>query len=73
MCFIRPIATWYGVIPLTPDRLPPDQMFIITGEDGRQILFVQLKQGVLAALTDKNVNLGLLRIALHDLLRKAQG
>ena len=46
---------------------------IITGEDGRQILFVQLKQGVLAALTDKNVNLGLLRIALHDLLRKAQG
>jgi len=45
---------------------------IITGEDGRQILFVQLKQGVLAALTDKNVNLGLLRIALHDLLRKAQ-
>ncbi len=45
---------------------------IITGEDGRQILFGQLKQGVLVALTDKNVNLGLLRIALHDLLRKAQ-
>jgi predicted regulator of Ras-like GTPase activity (Roadblock/LC7/MglB family)/lipopolysaccharide biosynthesis regulator YciM len=46
---------------------------IITGEDGRQILFGQLKPGILVALTDKNVNLGLLRIALHDLLRKAQG
>jgi len=44
---------------------------IIAGEDGRQILFVQLKQGIMAAVTQKNVNLGLLRIALHDLVKRA--
>jgi predicted regulator of Ras-like GTPase activity (Roadblock/LC7/MglB family)/cytochrome c-type biogenesis protein CcmH/NrfG len=44
---------------------------IIAGEDGRQILFIQLKGGVLTAMTQKNVNLGLLRIALNDLVKKA--
>ncbi len=44
---------------------------IIAAEDGRQILFVQLKSGVLAAVTGKNTNLGMLRIAINDLVKKA--
>jgi len=44
---------------------------IIAGEDGRQIIFIQLKGGVLTAVTQKSVNLGLLRIALNELVKKA--
>jgi predicted regulator of Ras-like GTPase activity (Roadblock/LC7/MglB family)/cytochrome c-type biogenesis protein CcmH/NrfG len=44
---------------------------MISGEDGRQIVFAQLKTGILAALASKNANFGLLRIALHELARKA--
>lgn len=43
---------------------------MIAGEDGRQILFAPLKAGILAAVASKNANLGMLRIALHDLARK---
>jgi TolA protein len=44
---------------------------IVSSEDGRQILFVSLKSGVLVAVTGKGTNLGQLRIAINDLKRKA--
>ncbi len=44
---------------------------LVTVEDGRQILFVSLKAGVLVAVTGKNTNLGMLRIAINDLVKKA--
>ena len=47
------------------------RQIMIVGEDGRQILFVALKAGVLVALTGKNTNLGLLRVAVNDLVKKA--
>jgi colicin import membrane protein len=47
------------------------KQIMIVGEDGRQILFVALKAGVLVALTGRNTNLGLLRVAVNDLVKRA--
>jgi predicted regulator of Ras-like GTPase activity (Roadblock/LC7/MglB family) len=47
------------------------KQIMVVGEDGRQILFVALKAGVLVALTGRNTNLGLLRVAVNDLVKKA--
>ncbi len=47
------------------------KQIMIVGEDGRQILFVALKAGVLVALTGKQTNLGLLRVAVNDLMKRA--
>jgi predicted regulator of Ras-like GTPase activity (Roadblock/LC7/MglB family)/Flp pilus assembly protein TadD len=47
------------------------QQVIVSGEDGRQILFVSIKSGVLVSVTGKGTNLGLLRIAINDLKKKA--
>jgi predicted regulator of Ras-like GTPase activity (Roadblock/LC7/MglB family) len=47
------------------------KQIMIVGEDGRQILFVALKAGVLVALTGKQTNLGLLRVAVNDLVKRA--
>lgn len=47
------------------------EQVIVSGEDGRQILFVALKSGVLVSVTGKGTNLGLLRIAINDLKKKA--
>jgi predicted regulator of Ras-like GTPase activity (Roadblock/LC7/MglB family) len=44
---------------------------IVSSEDGRQILFVSLKTGVLVAVTGKGTNLGQLRIAINELKKKA--
>jgi predicted regulator of Ras-like GTPase activity (Roadblock/LC7/MglB family) len=46
------------------------QQVIITSADGRQIVFVRLKGAVLVAVTGKNTNLGTLRIAINDLMKK---
>ena len=46
------------------------EQIMIAGEDGRQILFVDLKQGVLVAITSTTSNVGLLRIAINDLKKK---
>jgi predicted regulator of Ras-like GTPase activity (Roadblock/LC7/MglB family)/Flp pilus assembly protein TadD len=47
------------------------KQIMIVGEDSRQILFVALKAGVLVALTGKQTNLGLLRVAVNDLVKRA--
>jgi predicted regulator of Ras-like GTPase activity (Roadblock/LC7/MglB family)/Flp pilus assembly protein TadD len=47
------------------------KQIMIVGEDGRQILFVALKAGVLVALTGRNTNLGLLRVGVNDLVKRA--
>jgi TolA protein len=47
------------------------RQIMIVGEDGRQILFVALKAGTLVALTGKATNLGLLRVAVNDLVKRA--
>jgi predicted regulator of Ras-like GTPase activity (Roadblock/LC7/MglB family) len=47
------------------------KQIMVVGEDGRQILFLALKTGILVALTGRNTNLGLLRVALNDLAKKA--
>ena len=47
------------------------EQIIVSGEDGRQILFVSLKAGVLVSVTGKSTNLGLLRIAINELKKKA--
>ena len=47
------------------------RQIMIVGEDNRQILFVALKAGVLVALTGRNTNLGLLRVAVNDLVKRA--
>jgi predicted regulator of Ras-like GTPase activity (Roadblock/LC7/MglB family)/Flp pilus assembly protein TadD len=47
------------------------KQIMIMGEDTRQILFVALKSGVLVALTGRNTNLGLLRVAVNDLVKRA--
>jgi predicted regulator of Ras-like GTPase activity (Roadblock/LC7/MglB family)/Flp pilus assembly protein TadD len=47
------------------------KQIMIVGEDSRQILFVALKAGVLVALTGKQTNLGLLRVAVGDLVKRA--
>ncbi len=47
------------------------KQIMIVGEDTRQILFVALKSGVLVALTGRNTNLGLLRVAVNDLVKRA--
>ncbi|HTB35311.1 MAG TPA: hypothetical protein VK842_10635, partial [bacterium] len=46
------------------------KQIMIVGEDTRQILFVSLKAGVLVALTGRNTNLGLLRVAVNDLVKR---
>ena len=47
------------------------KQIMIVGEDGRQIFFVALKVGVLVALTGRNTNLGLLRVGVNDLVKRA--
>jgi predicted regulator of Ras-like GTPase activity (Roadblock/LC7/MglB family) len=47
------------------------KQIMIMGQDNRQILFVALKAGVLVAVTGNNTNLGLLRVAVSDLTKRA--
>lgn len=46
------------------------QQVIVTSADDHQIIFVRLKAAVLVAVTGKNTNLGILRIAINDLMKK---
>jgi predicted regulator of Ras-like GTPase activity (Roadblock/LC7/MglB family) len=47
------------------------KQIMVMGQDNRQILFVALKAGVLVAVTGRNTNLGLLRVAVNDLTKRA--
>jgi colicin import membrane protein len=44
---------------------------VIAAEDKRQILFMVLKAGNLVAVTGKDTNVGQLRVAMHDLMKRA--
>jgi len=47
------------------------RQIMIVGQDSRQILFVALRAGTLVAVTGRNTNLGLLRVAVNDLAKRA--
>ncbi|HTB21678.1 MAG TPA: tetratricopeptide repeat protein [bacterium] len=44
---------------------------MIMGPDNRQILFLKLGAGVLVVLTGRETNVGLLRVAVQDLMKRA--
>jgi predicted regulator of Ras-like GTPase activity (Roadblock/LC7/MglB family) len=46
------------------------RQIMIAGDDNRQILFLALGSGVLVAVTGRNPNLGLLRVAVSDLMKR---
>lgn len=46
------------------------RQIMIAGDDNRQILFLALGPGVLVAVTGRNPNLGLLRVAVSDLMKR---
>jgi len=47
------------------------KQIIITGEDNRQVIFLALSAGTLVAVTGRDTNLGLLRVAVNDLMKRA--